>query len=73
MISKLQPKGEVFARRAKSLIKEVAKLNFKNPVKVNQFIKKIDKTFDDAVLKKELNDAKKLKRDAFNIRPTFDP
>ena len=63
LISKLQPKGEVFARRAKSLIKEVAKLNFKNPVKVNQFIKKIDKTFDDAVLKKELKDAKNLKLD----------
>ncbi len=62
LISKLQPKGEVFARRAKSLIKEVAKLNFKNPVKVNQFIKKIDKTFDDAVLKKELKDARDEKK-----------
>jgi len=62
LISKLQPKGEVFARRAKSLIKEVAKLNFKNPVKVNQFIEKIDKTFDDAVLKKELKDARDEKK-----------
>ena len=62
LISKLQPKGEVFARRAKSLIKEVAKLNFKNPVKVNQFIEKIDKTFDDAALKKELKDARDEKK-----------
>ncbi len=62
LISKLQPKGEVFARRAKSLIKEVAKLNFKNPVKVNQFIEKIDKTFDDAALKSELNKANTIQK-----------
>jgi len=62
LINKLQPKGEVFARRARTLIKDVAKLNFNNTKKVDEFIKKIDKTFDDAALKKDLKDANILKK-----------
>jgi len=62
LIGKLQPKGEVFALRARTLIKDVAKLNFNNTKKVNEFIKKIDKTFDDSALKQDLKDANTLKK-----------
>ena len=62
LISKLQPKGEVFALRARTLIKEASKLNYNNVKKVDEFIKKIDKTFDDAALKRQLKDARDEKK-----------
>ena len=62
LIGKLQPKGEVFALRARTLIKEASKLNYNNVKKVDEFIKKIDKTFDNAALKSELNKANTIQK-----------
>ena len=66
LIGKLQPKGEVFALRARTLIKEASKLNYNNVKKVDEFIKKIDKTFDDAALKRQLKDARDEKKSIAN-------
>ena len=62
LIGKLQPKGEVFALRARTLIKEASKLNYNNVKKVDNFIKKIDKTFDDAAVKREVKDANTIQK-----------
>lgn len=62
LISKIQPKGAVFAKRARALIKDVAKLNFNNPKTVEKFIERIDKTFEDAAVKEELSTANTLKK-----------
>tara|TARA_B100000902_G_scaffold108276_3_gene110011 strand:- start:70 stop:6219 length:6150 start_codon:yes stop_codon:yes gene_type:complete len=48
IIKQIKAKGKVAARRAKSLIKEVEKLNFNNPVAVERTIQKITKTFEKA-------------------------
>tara|TARA_B100000579_G_scaffold409907_1_gene399350 strand:+ start:7373 stop:13702 length:6330 start_codon:yes stop_codon:yes gene_type:complete len=62
IINKIKTKGKVAARRAKSLIKEVEKLNYKNPVTVEKTIQKITKTFDKANNVEALSVANKTKK-----------
>jgi len=62
IINKINTKGKVAARRAKSLIKEVENLNFKNPVTVEKTIQKITKTFEKANNAEALGVANKTKK-----------
>ena len=62
IINKIKTKGKVAARRAKSLIKEVEKLNYKNPVIVERTIQKITKTFEKANNVEALTVANKTKK-----------
>ena len=68
IINKIKTKGKVAARAAKSLIKEVEKLNFANPVTVEKTIQRITKTFEKANNVEALNAAKKTKD---NIKTTL--
>ena len=62
IINKIKTKGKVAARTVKSLIKEVEKLNFANPVTVEKTIQRITKTFEKANNVDALNKANETKK-----------
>ena len=62
IINKIKTKGKIAARQVKSLIKEVERLNFANPVTVEKTIQKITKTFEKANNVEALNTANKTKK-----------